>query len=237
MSFKDLPENELPRERLLKYGKENLSNSDLLSIILITGIKDITVREVSENILKSIKNINDLSNISVKELGKIKGVGEIKAITLLAAIELGKRVSNKEITLGVSLTNPFIIHETFKSLFKNLTYEKVITIYLDNKKRLISYRVVSLGTIDKSVLHPREIYSEAIKTNSSSIICIHNHPSNDLTPSEEDIRITKRLIECGEIIGIPLNDHLITNGEEYYSFYEKSEIFIDNNINNNTSNL
>ena len=224
MSFKDLPENELPRKRLLKYGKENLSNSDLLSIILRTGIKDITVREVSENILKSINKINDLSNISVKELGKIKGVGEIKAITLLAAIELGKRVSNKEITLGASLTNPYIIHETFKSLFKNLTYEKVITIYLDNKKRLISYKVVSLGTIDKSVLHPREIYSEAIKTNSSSIICIHNHPSNDLTPSKEDISTTSKIKKIGDIIGINVLEHLIVSSNGYFSFYKSGLI-------------
>lgn len=237
MSFKELPINELPRERLLKYGRENLSNIDLLSIILRTGVKNLTVREVSENILKKVGSINNLSNISVNELSNIKGVGYIKAITLLASIELGKRVTNKEIILGMSLNNSKIIHDTFKSIFKNQNQENFLCIYLDNKKRLISYKILFIGTNNKSVVHPREIYKEAIKANASSIICIHNHPSNDLTPSKEDINITEKLKECGNIIGIELIDHLITNGEEYFSFYDSYKIHNDNNIYNITTNI
>lgn len=221
MKIKDLPSNEKPRERLLLYGSENLSNSDLISIILATGTKDASAKEISNNILKSVGNINNLSNIGIRELSKIKGIGEVKAITLLAAIELGKRVTNKEIILNMQLKDTYIVHEHFKTLFKNIKQEKFIAIYLDTKKRLISYKTLFIGTINQSIVHPREIFNEAIKVNASSVICIHNHPSMSIEPSIEDIEFTKKLIESGNIIGIPLIDHLITNGEEYFSFYEK----------------
>lgn len=220
MSIKDLPVSELPRERLLTFGVNSLSNSDLLSIILRTGVKDISVREISDNILKQIGSLSSLNDIGIRELSNIKGVGQVKAITLLAAIELGKRVSSPEIELKMKLNNTELVHNTFKNQFKNLKQEKFMTIFLDNKKRLISYKILFVGTLDKSIVHPREIFNEALKNNASSIICIHNHPSNDITPSKEDIIFTKQLIESGKIIGIPLIDHIITNGNEFYSFYE-----------------
>lgn len=220
MSIKDLPVSELPRERLLTFGVSSLSNSDLLSIILRTGVKDISVREISDNILKQIGSLSSLNDIGIRELSNIKGVGQVKAITLLAAIELGKRVSSPEIELKMKLNNTELVHNTFKNQFKNLKQEKFMTIFLDNKKRLISYKILFIGTLDKSIVHPREIFNEALKNNASSIICIHNHPSNDITPSKEDIIFTKQLIESGKIIGIPLIDHIITNGSEFYSFYE-----------------
>ena len=220
MKIKDLPTNEMPRERLMTYGVENLSNSDLISIILRSGVKDISVREISDNILSSIKKINDLSTIGIRELSNIKGVGNVKAVTLLAAIELGKRVSNKEISLNMLLNTTTIVHDAFKSIFKNLNQEKFIAIFLDNKKRLISYKMLFVGTLNQSLVHPREILNEALKVNASSFICMHNHPSKDLTPSREDVIFTKQLTEASKIIGIPLIDHIITNGEEYFSFYE-----------------
>lgn len=220
MKIKDLPNNEKPRERMMLYGAENLSNADLISIVLSSGTKDMSVKEISDNVLKTIGNINNLSNIGIRELSKIKGIGEVKAITLLAAIELGKRVTNKEISLNMKLNNSSIVHEHFKTLFKNLKQEKFIAIYLDNKKRLISYKTLFIGTLNQSIVHPREIYNEAIKLNACTIICIHNHPSMILEPSKEDIDFTEKLIKTGNIIGIPLIDHIITNGEEYFSFYE-----------------
>lgn len=221
MKIKELDIKEQPRERLLEYGVENLSNSDLISIILRTGIKDVNVKEVANNILKTISNINELSDIGIRELSNIKGVGKVKAITLLAAIELGKRVNNKEIVLKMKLNNSKEIHDSFKIYFKNLNQEKLLGIYLDNKKRLISYKILSVGTINKTIISPRDIYKEGIKTNASSIVLMHNHPSNDLTPSIEDIEMTKKIKECGNFLGISLVDHIITNGEEYISFYDK----------------
>ena len=120
----------------------------------------------------------------------------------------------------MQLNSTNIVHDHFKSLFKNLKQEKFIAIYLDSKKRLISYKTLFIGTLNQSIVHPREIYNEAIKVNASSIVCIHNHPSLILEPSNEDIEFTEKLIKTGNIIGIPLIDHIITNGEEYYSFYE-----------------
>ena len=221
MKVKEMPPSFQPRERMLKFGVENLSDVDLLSIILRTGTKDANVKEVSSSILASVGSITNMADVGIRELSKIKGVGNIKAITILAAIELGKRVVNKEIEINMLLNNSNIIHETFKSLFLNSQQEKVLAIYLDTKKRLISYKFIFIGTIDRSIIHPREIFNEALKVHASSLILMHNHPSNDLNPSKEDIAITNQIKECGDIIGIPLLDHLRTNGKEYYSFYDK----------------
>lgn len=221
MRIKDLPTTELPRERLLQYGVENLSNSDLISIILRTGVKDFSVKEISNNILKNIGNINNLNNIGIRELSKIRGVGQVKAITLIAAIELGKRINSSEISLKMKLINNTVVHDAFKRYFQNIKQEKFMAIFLDTKKCLISYKILFVGTIDKATVHPREIFNEAIKVSASSIIVIHNHPSGNILPSKEDKIITNKLIETGNIIGIPLIDHIITNGEEYYSFYDE----------------
>lgn len=221
MKLKDLPNTEMPRERLINVGEDNLTNEELLSIILRTGTKNNSVKEVSNNILSNINSINDLNNLSIKELSKIKGVGLVKAITLKASIELGKRVSNIEINNGMLLNNSNIIHNTFKRMFVGLKQEKLLSIYLDNKKRLINYKIITIGTIDETICHPRDIIYNAIKCNASGIIIIHNHPSGDIHPSPADIKMTNNLIESCKIVGIPLLDHLITNTKNYYSFYEE----------------
>ena len=224
MKLKELPTTELPRERLINVGETNLTNEELLSIILRTGTKDMNVKEVSTNILKSINNINDLNNITLSELSDIKGVGLVKAVTLKASIELGKRVSNIEIINNMKLDNSDTVHNTFKRLFIGLNQEKLLAIYLDNKKRLIDYRFISLGTLDQTLFHPRDIIYNAIKVNASAIIVIHNHPSMDIKPSEADISITNTLYNSCNIVGIPLLDHLITNTKTYYSFFKENNL-------------
>lgn len=221
MLIKDLPECEKPRERMLEYGVENLSNVDLLSIILRNGVKDISVKEVAINILNNVESINDLSSLGVRELSNIKGVGPVKAITLLASIELGKRVSIKEAKANMSLSNKEKIHEVFKKFFINENQEKFLAIFLDNKKCLINYKILFIGTNNASIAHPREVFMEAIKANASAVVVMHNHPSGNVLPSEEDKNITEKLIQSGHMLGIPLLDHIITNGEEYYSFYDE----------------
>lgn len=221
MLIKDLPECEKPRERMLEYGVENLSNVDLLSIILRNGVKDISVKAVAINILNNVESINDLSSLGVRELSNIKGVGPVKAITLLASIELGKRVSIKEAKANMSLSNKEKIHEVFKKFFINENQEKFLAIFLDNKKCLINYKILFIGTNNASIAHPREVFMEAIKANASAVVVMHNHPSGNVLPSEEDKNITEKLIQSGHMLGIPLLDHIITNGEEYYSFYDE----------------
>lgn len=221
MKIKDMPIAEMPRERLLKYGVENLSNVDLLSIILRTGVKDINVTELATSILSQVGGINKLANVGIRELSNIKGMGSVKAITLLASIELGSRVCNKEIDFNMSLSNGEIVHKVFKRYFTNLNQEKFMAIFLDSRKRLISYKIISIGTLDKALVHPRDIFNEAIKNTASSIIVMHNHPSGLLSPSKEDIELTKKLTDCGNMMNIPVIDHIITNGKDYYSFYDE----------------
>lgn len=222
MKIKDMPTNEMPREKMLALGEKNLSNRELISIVLRSGVKDSSVMEIADNILSTVDSINDLSNIGVRQLSNIKGMGQTKALTLLSAIELGRRVYSKEVKYNMVLNNKDIVHDVFKSSFKNMKQEKCIAIFLDVHKRLIAYKIISIGTVSSSLVHPREVFKEAIKYCASSIILMHNHPSNDLTPSKKDIELTQNIVESGKIVGIPLLDHLITNGEECYSFYENS---------------
>lgn len=221
MKLKDLPDEEKPRERILKYGVNNVSNEDLLSILIRTGNKEENVKVISSKVLAKIKSINNLDDLTINELMEIKGLGKIKAITILAAIELGKRVSNKTIDEKVLLNNTEIVHEYFANLIASSKQEELLVILLDNKKRLISYEIMYKVTSTSSVVSPKEVFSYAIKSKAAAVIIMHNHPSGVITPSKEDVNITNSLIYTGKLIGIPLIDHLITNGVEYYSFFDE----------------
>lgn len=221
MKISELPNSEKPRERLIKYGPSNLSNEDLISIILRNGIKDQNVKIISNQILTKIKSINKLSDLTINELCQIKGIGKIKAITLLASIELGKRVNNKEINEGVLINNTDLVHKYFSHLIGDKKQEEILVILLDYKKRLIAFKSMYKGTNSASLASPKEMFNYAIKENADAMIIMHNHPSGQIVPSKEDIDLTNSLIETGKIIGIPLLDHLITNGIEYYSFFSE----------------
>ena len=221
MKLKELPKEEMPRERLIKYGVNNLSNEDLISILIRTGNKDSNVKELSSKILSKIKDISNLDDLSLREFTEIKGVGEAKALTILAAIELGKRVSNKNINDRVLINNTSKVHEYFAPLLKDKKQENLLVILLDNKKRLISYQNMYQGTSESSIVSIKEILNYAIKERASAIIIMHNHPSGIVSPSDEDIKLTNNLISSGKLIGIPLIDHLITNGVDYYSFFNE----------------
>lgn len=228
MKIKELPECERPRERLLKYGCNNLSNEDLLSIIIKTGTKGISVKEISEEILKRMQNINNLENINVNTFNDIKGLGKVKRIELIAAIELGRRIFlEKQEDNKTIYNNPKIIFENNKYLFYHKKQEYFYCLYLDNKNKLIERKLLFMGTVNRSIAHPREIFKEAYKNSATGIICMHNHPSGDLTPSMEDIRLTESLIEIGRINGINVIDHLIVSDDNYYSFYDNhKDLFI-----------
>ena len=219
MKLKDLPNEEKPRERLFKYGVNNISNEDLISILIRTGSKNENVKELSNKILSKIKNINSLSELSIRELTSIKGVGSAKALTILAAIELGKRVSNLQIEEKLVINNTDIVHNYFSSLIANEKQENFLVILVDNKKRLIEFKNMFKGTDNTALISPKEVFNYAIKERASGIIVMHNHPSGIINPSNADIELTNNLIMAGKIIGIPLLDHIITNGVNYYSFF------------------
>lgn len=221
MKISELPNSEKPRERLIKYGPSNLSNEDLISIILRNGIKDQNVKILSNQILAKIKSIDKLSDLTINELCQIKGIGKIKAITLLASIELGKRVNNKEINEGVLINNTDLVHKYFSHLIGDKKQEEILVILLDYKKRLIAFKSMYKGTNSASLASSKEMFNYAIKENADAMIIMHNHPSGQIVPSKEDIDLTNSLIQTGKIIGIPLLDHLITNGKEYYSFFSE----------------
>lgn len=218
--IKDIPLSERPRERLLKYGKENLSNEELLSIILKTGTKNYSVKELSNHILKNFKNIKELKYITISKLTEINGIGKVKAIELLAALELGKRVYYTNNSEKVLLNSSKKIYEYFKNIFLEECQECFYAIYLDTKSKLISYKLLFKGTINCSCVHPREVFKNAFLESAFSIIVIHNHPSGDPTPSKEDIKVTQSLMQVGKIMALPIVDHIIIGTNQYYSFYE-----------------
>lgn len=225
INFKKIPDKDKPRERLYEYGSENLSNEELISILLKTGTKGVSVKEVSLKLLESIGDINKLKDIGINTLMGISGIGRVKAIELKAAIELGKRVFSDSVNIDrVRLNNAKFICEYFYPLFKDKKQEYFYCIYLDTKGILIDKKCLFIGTINSSLVHPREIFKEAYLLSASSIICIHNHPSGDANPSKEDINITRKIKEIAIIHGINFFDHIIIGSGEYYSFFEDGKL-------------
>ena len=219
--IKDIPELERPRERLKTVGASNLSDKELLAIILKTGTKDKSVNDLSLDILKEY-NLEDLKDININMLTNIKGIGEVKAIELIASIELGRRIFLKRSDTKKRLVNAKEIFEDSKYLFNGLKQEQFYCLYFNNKQELIERKLLFMGTINGSITHPREVFKEAYKLSASSIVCMHNHPSNDIRPSREDIRFTESLVEIGKIQGIPVIDHIIVGDDNYYSFYDNN---------------
>ena len=222
--IKDIPLVDRPRERLRKLGPEALSNEELLSIILKTGTKNKSVKELSNDILKKINDIKDLKDISIYSLKDIPGIGLVKGITLKAAIELGRRVYQKNLNNNIKLNSSNLIYDYIKNRLIDKKQEQFIAIYLDTKKYLIEDKLLFIGTLNNSVVHPREIFKYAYLVSASSIICVHNHPSNDVLPSKEDLIFTKKLVEIGKIQGINVIDHIIVGNNNYYSFYDNGDI-------------
>lgn len=221
MKIKDIPNGERPRERLKEVGAANLTNKELLSIILKTGTKNKNVSELALELLKNYELV-DFKDLNLYDLTKIIGIGEVKAIELLASIEFGKRIFLKEGKKLKKLDNPKVIWESSKYLFAGLKQEHFYCYYFNNKQELIERKLIFMGTLNQATTHTREIFKEAYKVSASSIICLHNHPSNDVTPSTADKLFTERLMKTGSIQGIPVIDHIIVGENSFYSFYEHS---------------
>ena len=221
--IKNTPIDERPRERFLKYGVNNLSNSELISILLNTGTKNKSVIDLSNSILQNLNDITDLKDMSLNKLKNIDGIGEVKAIKLLSAIELGKRVYYEKNLQKIKMNTAKKVYIYMNEILKNEKQEYFYGLYLDSKKNLIDKKLLFKGTLNRSIVHPREIFKNAYLLSASSIICVHNHPSGDTTPSKEDFMITKTLVEIGKLQGINIIDHIII-GQDYYSFFENGNI-------------
>lgn len=219
-TIKQIPITERPRERLKKVGAKNLSDKELLAIIIKTGTKNKNVSDLSLEILNNY-SLEELKNITLHSLTKIKGIGEVKAIELLATIELGKRIFRPIITNNIELATPKEIYLYIRNIFLDLKQEYFYALYFDNNKKIIDKKLLFLGTLNESIAHPREVFKEAYLLSAAYIVVVHNHPSNNTKPSKADNYFTDSLINIGKIQGIPVVDHIIVGRDNYYSFYEK----------------
>lgn len=220
---KEMPKEERPRERLIEYGVTALSNEEILAILLRTGRKDLSVMELSKNVLYHLESLEDLKRISVHELLQINGIKMAKATTIVAAIELGKRLSSIHQEKKIKIKSPQDAYFLLHAELSHLEQEHFICLYLNTKSELIKKETIFIGTINQTLIHPREIYKSAIKLSAAAIIFIHNHPSGDSTPSKADIQATKALMETSPIMGIDLIDHIIIGQYEFYSLKEQKK--------------
>ncbi len=223
MKIKEIPKNERPIERLLSNGSEFLSNEELLSILIKTGSRDYSAKDLASMVLKSCDG--DLSCINYSNLKNIKGMGDVKSACVLAGLELGRRASRKVKSINnVQINGSDIVFDYYRDFFIDKKQEYFYCVYLDTNKVVIKEKLLFIGTLDYSVVHPREVFKEAVSVSASSIICVHNHPSGNVIPSRNDFSITKRLIEVGEMLGIKVIDHVIIGSEKYYSFFENGDM-------------
>jgi len=224
LKIKDLPKNERPREKMLRYGAEYLSNSELLALILRTGTKEDSVLNLCDRLLSHCGGINGISSPSINDLKQVKGIGEVKATQVLALAELATRFNSFKSGEEHIVSSPKDVSNYMMRQMKGLKKEYFKLIMLNTKNIIISVKDISIGNLNSSIVHPREVFIEAIKLSSASVILCHNHPSGDPTPSKEDILITKRLKECGTLLGIEVLDHIILGNEAYISLKEKGII-------------
>ncbi len=224
MLIREISKEDRPRERLLKYGVSNLSNEELLSIILRCGTKNKSVKELSLDILNSFNTINDLKYATINKLIKINGMGLSKSMVIVAMIELCRRIYLSSDENKIRLNNPQSIYEYTKYLFQDKNQELFFCLYFNNKLQLVGKELLFVGTVNKSLTHPREIFKYAYYYSATSIICLHNHPSGDVTPSREDIDFTNALVSIGNIQKIPIIDHIIVSNNNYYSFNNNGKI-------------
>lgn len=223
-TVKELPEDERPREKLLKHGAENLSNAELIALIIRTGNKERTAIELSQDILNYFGGLRALVNLSVEEIKEIKGVGLAKGAQMKAVTELSKRLSASSEENKVIVKKPRDIANLLMPELRYKKQEVFQLILLDIKNQVISTPLISKGGLTSSIVHPREVFREAIRRSSAAIILVHNHPSGIPEPSQDDKEITSKLIEAGKIIGIEVLDHVIIGDGTFISMKEKELI-------------
>ncbi|WP_108669443.1 RadC family protein [Peribacillus acanthi] len=221
MLIRDFPKDERPRERFLQDGAQSLSNQELLALLLRTGTQNESVMQLSNKLISHFEGLRLLKDASVEEMISIRGIGEAKAIQILAAVELGRRISNFTDQDRYVIRSPEDCANYCMNDMRFLTQEHFVCLYLNTKNQVLHKQTIFIGSLNSSIVHPREVYKEAFRRSAASIICVHNHPSGDPTPSREDIEVTKRLAECGKIIGIDILDHVIIGDKKYVSLKEK----------------
>jgi DNA repair protein RadC len=222
--IKELPKEERPVERLLENGVNSLSNEELLAILLKSGTKNCSSKQLAENLIKKAGGIQGLKNLPLSKLLEEKGMGTVKAATILSCMTLCKRIEKKEHACRKKITSSQDVVDYFMHELQDAEQEHFYCVYLDSAKHVLEHKLLFLGTLNYSLVHPREVFKEAFLTGAVSLIFIHNHPTGEVLPSKNDIELTKQLEEIGQIHGIKVEDHIIIGREKYYSFFEDCEM-------------
>jgi|SRR5699024_3670970 len=216
-----IPNDSRPRERMENFGPKALAHHELLAIILRTGTKNRNVVDLALDVLREVEDLHMLRHTSLQELMQIPGIGRIKAIEILAAIEFGQRIAMApQIKEGTVMSSSWVGNYLTKEL-SNLTQENVVALYLNTKNEIVKKETIFIGSLNSSVAHPREIFKGAIRYSAARIIIAHNHPSGNTEPSEADFSFTRRMVDAGEMMGIEVIDHFIIGENKYLSLREE----------------
>jgi DNA repair protein RadC len=220
LKIKDWPKDDRPREKFYQYGSYALTDTELLAIILGKGVKNKTALDLAKELIQKFGSLKNVSQKSVSEIEnlKIHGLGRAKIITMLAALEMGRRSLSKRTEKKIIFKHPKDVQEYYGPLIGGLKHELFKVAAVDGKNVLTKDTTISKGILDASIVHPREVFKFALNENASAIFLIHNHPSGILKPSEDDLKITERLCSAGELMGIRIIDHIIVTEEDCYSF-------------------
>lgn len=224
MMIRDVPKSERPRERMLKEGAQSLSNQELIALLLGSGTRYESVLHLSGRVLQHFDGLKLLKEASLKELQDIRGIGEAKAVQLKAAMELGKRIQQFSVEERYTIRSPEDVANYMMEEMRHLTQEHFVCLYLNTKNHVMHKQTIFIGSLNASIVHPREVFKEAFRYSAASVVCLHNHPSGDASPSHEDMEVTKRLVQCGKMLGIDVLDHVIIGDQKFCSLKEKGYI-------------
>ncbi len=224
--IREMNQTERPRERLLSFGAHALSNEELLAILLSTGTKDHSVLALAHEVLTRIENLSDMKRLTVQEFMHIKGIKAAKATTLIAAIELGRRLAKPTNEINPKITSPYDVFYMLSPDLNHLDQEHFIVLYLNVKSELIKEETIYIGTLNQMVIHPRDIFKKAMQYTASAMVFVHNHPSGNSEPSKADIQTTNQMMKAADIMGIDIVDHLILGKGEFYSIRQNKKTIL-----------
>lgn len=224
VTMKHLPPQMQPYEKCISYGPGFLTDAELIACILRSGSKEYTSVALAEQLLnlrKGKEGLSGLCSLSFKELTEVPGIGRVKALQIQCIFELARRMSRSQAAKTLNFSDPASIARYYMEDFRHKEQEQLLLLLLDNKNHLLGEQVMFTGTVNSSIVSPREIYLEALKYHAVGIILLHNHPSGDPTPSDADRRITRKIKEAGKFLDIPLLDHIVIGDRKYVSFCEQ----------------
>ncbi|MBE5921567.1 MAG: JAB domain-containing protein [Lachnospiraceae bacterium] len=219
----DLPASERPYERCMTYGPQSLTDAELLAVIIRTGTKEMNSTELAKEILsihKGREGLDGLLKVSAAELTSIAGIGPVKAVQILCIAELSKRIWRARSEKKLDFSKPDSVAAFYMEEMQHRDTECAVCVYLDARKQFLADTILSTGTINETIIHPREVFGPAIQYHAAGIILLHNHPSGDVQPSPADIAVTQRIFQAGKLLGIALFDHLIIGKQTYFSFFQ-----------------